>query len=819
MKVVSFEEIQSELISNMQRGTLIPIIGSGFTKNCSSLKGKVPSGEDYRHYMISEILEALSLPASEKENLDKETFSNISSMYHKVVSPVSQEKYLRENFTRVSIEENKRGFLSLPWDYIYTLNIDDAIEKCSAFQHVIYANRPVNERIFDSEECVIKLHGDIFEMLSYLDSHSEVFTQEQYVSSLKKNETLLSKLKHDSIFQNLLFIGCSLDDEIDLLYSLVSTENQENQTAKYICVTQKPTIFDELKYQKYGITHCVIFDSYNSIYDKLYSAGIEAAKIKSDDLTCYKSFSVEKLSSSYECNKPFLLFGKSLIGKDHTIVLPYFFISREKSNIIIQNFASYSLQLLVGGRCSGKSFVLADVASKIRDRDVFYFETKDRLSDQAFDQLLSKENCIILADNGAFTNEQFEILLNNLHLLEKSGINIVIAINKSNRDLSGILKLYELQEVIDATKIPQVHITSTFSTQELANINPLLTAIDAGVFNRQKTIVDNIVEISDNLSENNKYNKIAPRIRTTQDLAALIALGIERKIYSSMATKLDLHQELLIQCKATEPLIDCEATWSFEKSHGDNSPVKYVLNAEYWLCGQLELFARAKENHKKIVDAYKYIISKIIAYEGKPDLLYGSKNSSYKDYIFFDNINRLFSFNRSSGQNGLALIRIIYEGLNDLLSVDPNYMHQRAKCYIKSSYYIKDAKGKLEYLNKAYRDANVALQVFSHRYEECGNEKLIISIDHIIYTQALILCHMCFVNDYSDIDANTTAIRMLHTALTSPYNTYSFAKTDSFNYLSVVERIVHTTIADKELVRPEAYSSLQGLFSIIAETA
>lgn len=420
MKVVSFEEIQSELISNMQRGTLIPIIGSGFTKNCSSLKGKVPSGEDYRNHMISKILEALSLPEFEKENLKTETFSNISSMYHRTVSPTLQEKYLRENFTRVSIEENKRNFLSLPWDYIYTLNIDDAIEKCSAFQHVIYANRSINERIFDNEKCVIKLHGDVSEMLSYLDSNSEVFTQEQYVSSLKKNEALLSKLKHDSIFQNILFIGCSLNDEIDLLYSLFSSESQENQTAKYICVTQKPTIFDELKYQKYGITHCILFDSYTSIYDKLYSAGIEAAKIKSDDLINYKSFSIEKLSSRYESNKPFLLFGKSLISKDHTITIPYFFVSREKCTNIIENFASYSLQLLVGARCSGKSFILADVASKIRDRDVYYFETKDRLSDQAFDQLLSKENCVILADNTAFTNDQFEMLLNNLHLLEKA---------------------------------------------------------------------------------------------------------------------------------------------------------------------------------------------------------------------------------------------------------------------------------------------------------------------------------------------------------------------------------------------------------------
>lgn len=147
-----------------------------------------------------------------------------------------------------------------------------------------------------------------------------------------------------------------------------------------------------------------------------------------------------------------------------------------------------------------------------------------------------------------------------------------------------------------------------------------------------------------------------------------------------------------------------------------------------------------------------------------------------------------------------------------------NYMHQRAKCYIKSSYYETDTNGKLDYLDKAYRDANVALQVFTQRYDECGNEKLVISMDHIVYTQALILCHKCFINDYSDISANTFAIHTLHTALNSPYNTYSFAKTDSFNYQSVVEKIVYATIANKGLVHPEAYGWLQDLFRLISET-
>ena len=208
------------------------------------------------------------------------------------------------------------------------------------------------------------------------------------------------------------------------------------------------------------------------------------------------------------------------------------------------------------------------------------------------------------------------------------------------------------------------------------------------------------------------------------------------------------------------------------------------------------------------MDAFRYIIEQIIAQEGVPDLLYGAKNISCREYILFDNINRIFFPYKRSGYNGIQLIRVIYEGLNDRLSVDPNYMHQLSKCYIKSSYYAKETEEKLAFLDRA----NVAHQVFSHRFDECGNEKLLISIAHITYTQALILCHKCSIHNYEDVAENTAAIELLHAALSSPYNSYEFAKTDSFNYRDVIGTTVTTAIADKSLVLPEALDWLEELY-------
>lgn len=817
MEVVSFPEIRDELINNMRRKMLIPVIGSGFTKNCRAHRGTVPSGKDYCEYMISQIVKEENLIPEEIEKLKTDSFSTISGIYHEIVSVDKQKKYLQDHFTSVSIEESKKVFLSLAWPYIYTLNIDDGIEQNSSYKQVVYSNRPVDSRIFDTASCVIKLHGDIAEMLTYQDSQSGIFSQEQYVNSLRQNTSLLNRLNHDSIFQNLIFIGCSLDDEIDLLAYSGNSGNQKNITAKYICVVGEPTTLERFKYKKYGITHCIKFSSYDEIYTSIYNVGLEAKKISVDDLEQYKSFSIKHLTADYDANKPYLLFGKSLINKEHVITLPYFFISRESSEKIIGNMKNYPVQFLVGSGCSGKSYVLADIASKIKNRDVFFFQTKDRLTECAFQQLSQKKNCVIIADNTALESSQIEYYLRNSENLGENGVNVIIAADKNNRDLNGILKLYELQGIIKLSDFPRVMLNNTLSKMETEQINPLLTAIDVGIFDSGKTLIDNIIDLSKNLAQKSKYHNTIPQLHSVRELAALISLATERKIYSSRAANLELYEELSLQRKVTAPLIDSESTWSFEKDFTDNSPIKYVVNAEYWLCYQLEKFANTKSNYTLIVDAYKYIVARIIAQEGSPSLLYGNKDATYKDYILFDNINRIFCSNQSSGREGLSLIREIYEGLNELLSVDPNYMHQRAKCFIKSAYFEKNSNEKIKYLDRAYRDANVALQVFEHRYRECGNDKILISIAHIIYTQALAQCHKCNINGYVDIDNNTKAIYTLHKALSSPYNSYDFAKKDSFNYNNVIAKIVYETMANKDLIKSDAYRYLGDLFKFISK--
>lgn len=128
-KCVKYSEIGSEIQQHLKKRMLIPILGSGFTRNCESYAGKVPSGEDYKKYMIGEILKERKYDDTQKKKYENKQFSEISTIYHKVISKEEQRKYLRNNFTKVKLNGEKKKFLEIDWPYIYTLNADDAIER------------------------------------------------------------------------------------------------------------------------------------------------------------------------------------------------------------------------------------------------------------------------------------------------------------------------------------------------------------------------------------------------------------------------------------------------------------------------------------------------------------------------------------------------------------------------------------------------------------------------------------------------------------------------------------------------------------------
>lgn len=808
MKIITFNEVRSEITNNIREKKLIPFLGSGFTRGCRTKKGMVPSGSDYKDHMIQSIIKYAAPSPSEQQALHAEKFSSISSIYHQKVPYSVQRNYLLKNFSQVVLEDHKCQFLELPWPYIYTLNSDDGIESNSEYTNVVYSNREISKTIFDERKCVIKLHGHINEQLTYLDSTSEIFDQKQYARSLfSNNRSLLTKLKQDFNGQNLIFIGCSLDDELDIL--AVTGSTNEHAVSRYYCATTLPNFITEAKLVDFGITHYVLFDNFDDIYTELFNAGNDAVMIPLAQIDQYKSSSCRTLSSDFEINKPYLFYGKSLIGDKRELVLPYFFTSREITQDIIAGFSTSPVQILLGNGASGKTYVATDVARHFRNRSVYFFESKDRLSDDALEQLLSTTKSIIILDNYSVNIHQIERIFKSVNLIEQRDSYWLIVSSKSNRDLSGLIRLLEMKQLLKECDIPKYYISNKFSNTEISNLNNLLVTVNLSVFSPDQTIVDNIITCGKKLASKSKYDSIRPRMREISEISALIALATERKIYTSKVVNLDLSAEMLVQQKATSPLIETESTWSYERSASDNSLIKYVVNAEYWLIDQLLDFSKIKANQEKIIAAYNLLISRIIEYYGKPDLNFGDKDAPYKEYILFDNINKIFK------NKGLYLIRRIYQNLNDLLATDPHYLHQRAKCLIKSASVDSSESSKREFLTMAFRDAAVAQSVFEKRFSDSGNEKIQISVAHTVYTKALSLCHLCALDNYSNVKKNTEAVQTLFVVLKSPFIKYEDTKNDTYNYNNAIKNLVTTLVAKKDLVDDNCLRMLQEIFQII----
>lgn len=789
----SYDEVSNEIIQMMRRKTIIPVIGSGFTRDCIARSGKVPSGEDYYNYMIAQIVDQNPDEMKVKE-LNNESFSSISSIYHKMVQAEKQQSYLLNKFTNVKLENVKKNFLKIDWPYIYTLNIDDAIENNSEFKTVLYANRDIRNSIFEQEKCVIKLHGDIKDILKYEDSNCEIFDQKQYVVSIKKNVSLLKKLTHDYEYLNLLYIGCSLSDEIDLLFS--TSMANDNNNNRYYCSTQIPTLLQKTKLEAFGITHCIVFESYDDIYEKMTDAFHQSLCITPDELEQFSTYEFKTLGTGFELNCPYLFQGKSILNNSKIAIYPSFFVSRSVTDKIVENINSKGTQIVVGRGCSGKTYVSYDIIRRVRDREVYAFRSKDRINNETLTLLLNKENCLTIFDSKVLSIKQIEeIILTTSERVVKSN-SIIIIENKSNRDLSGLLVLMKMNEHLEDDEIPQLEISNRFSKPKTDEINNYLVTSSLGVFSENKSIADNIINASNLLIQKNKFSQISPLTDNVRQVSSLIVLATLGKVYASDAINLDLVEEFEMQCKKAMPLIEKESTWVFEMSAANNSPLKYVVNAEYWLFNQLDILAKSRKGREKIIEAYRYIIGKLIEINGKPDLMKGEKYAPYKDYILFDNIFQIFR------SQGTKIIRDIYQSLNDILATDPNYLHQRAKCYIRSAYKSTEEKDKEKWLEMAYRDASISNSSFEKRYESHENEKIMISAAHSLYTAALALCHIAKLRNYRDISINANAVKCLYKAISSPFNSIEFVNNDAtYNYNNVVGDLVSTFATDVKYLK------------------
>lgn len=130
---------------------LTPIIGAGFTRNCSSKKATVPDGNQATEIMKKMINEIRQI------NLSSADFNKISERFFSIVPKEKRWGFFETYFTQVTLPEYLSAFLALPWAYIYTLNVDDGIERTGLYTPVLpYQDANVPNRSMKLPLCTLK---------------------------------------------------------------------------------------------------------------------------------------------------------------------------------------------------------------------------------------------------------------------------------------------------------------------------------------------------------------------------------------------------------------------------------------------------------------------------------------------------------------------------------------------------------------------------------------------------------------------------------------------------------------------------------------
>ena len=354
-----YEKIKDAIINNR----MIPVLGSGFSYGFKANNGTVPSVNDLKEKIKQELTEDEEYDEYDAEELERFDLSRLSDMFmqlleehsdgDKVFAPKSFLKYMEDHFYNVHDCPNYiKSFLRCDWEYLYTLNYDDTIEKTLPEYEVVVPYRNLNQKWLKEKKCVIKLHGDVHTMLSCKEMKYCTLSKSQYLNSItsSENKDLMEWLQDDCSSKDLLFIGCSLSGEYDFLFaegtkrvSQLSYDASENSFYIYYdCDPEgKIPLYVRSDLGNYGIKNIIRVtpDEMPEFYSLICEFFKEKASIqKEDKLEKYRNFVFEQLTScDLACNLPYIFENKSLLAnpRNNTILFHYFYTHRTVSKNII----------------------------------------------------------------------------------------------------------------------------------------------------------------------------------------------------------------------------------------------------------------------------------------------------------------------------------------------------------------------------------------------------------------------------------------------------------------------------------------------------
>lgn len=684
IEVISYENGLEELVHYSINRTLVPVFGAGFTTGCESFSGVVPSSSAAKKEMISLIQKSNLCPCSDNELSDMDFF-NISEMFFDCVEYNKRADYFEKNYTDVKLFEPQIDFLTkIPWPYAYTLNIDDGIEKNSDFSVVL----PYHKfgRLKTSKKLLYKLHGDAATECKYNDENQEniIFSQKQYLKAItdENNSDIYEALLSDYSQQNIVFIGCKLNSEIDLKYVYAQSKEYESDSKRIVLRRNVPSIKEQLELKRHGINQIIIV---NEVYDAFYSDFINKYMdlISKKETEIYKYFNPKIKSVTDKENSIRFISGVNIFDEaNNTFFKGSLHIRRNIVNAIIEELENNSYVLLKGRRFSGKTFVLCSLIEHFKSKDILFFPSTCFSDEEVIEKVfLNQKNSVFIFDSNSLTPDAYGLILKYSDSLKLNNNFMIITTNSSDNNIVSRLRCNTIQ------------LYNNFFDSELEISSK---ALDSYGLTRRKKNQTNIDFLY--ILKNEQHIDIPFSIAEINDLSlieksVLIALCALDKMYYSDIIALSLPLSTLKKlCETYNPIIELMPTTEHESTR--HSKYKLVHNSKIAL---LDILRNIPDED----------IPKCINYIVKCYKRDHSRRRLYIDIILFDTLSQIFSDRKTSRQ----IIHNVYVNLQPILDNDLHYWLQRAKSIYRTPNAIESLDDAYSYAKKAYLDGDEKLSI------------------------------------------------------------------------------------------------------------
>ncbi|PBI88581.1 hypothetical protein BKP43_33620 [Variovorax boronicumulans] len=696
------ENRAAEIIKSLFRASrLIPFIGSGFTKGLPAKKGRVLDANGLTSLITTTAASREGLSPDEVKQLKavnrlKSAFSLLRDE-KRFTQP--QAMTLLENiFSKVNLSDDQKvNFLRLDWPHIFTFNVDDAIETKVHGLKVLSPNRDVSREYIASNKCLFKIHGDIHEYLKYKE-YNLVFTWKDYTHSIEKNRAMLSYLSEQAKDSTFLFIGCSLDAEIDLL-----NLTHEVSFSKSIFLKKGTAGIEEcLTLEEYGIDRIIYFDTYEQISEWVSNTlnTIERQNpnrdIAFDDSLLTKNEAIRVIANGGPLD--------SLKNGERIAKVSRTFPQRTMLQSAATELRSAEFLLVTGRRFSGKTLFLFQLMESAAEYGTSYYSSLDSYTPAVLRELEQREQHLFVFDSNFLNAESLEKVA-RAKLKTNSKVVICASLGDAEnfRYLLGVV----------AGTFKEIKLTANLHTEESKAFNSALSESGLPVYKAPETLLTFAYRYYGEFKSALGTSNLFSRNFDHGSIGVLMLIAGAEKAQISHINAFNSTFGVDAFLKQNDRIFE-----RIEESAGDFA---IVCNSSAWLLTELGKFIQKDPAAVAIMANIAISLNRKGFYQSAASL------------IRFDKLNEL-----GNGSNVSNFVRGVYSAISNAYKDDLHYWLQRAKSELIAAASLANILDGMGYARKVRLDSKdradstyysatlVLAQLYARAY------KLDASVEHLI---------------------------------------------------------------------------------------